>query len=70
MGSNMQKDNDIFFHRKLEKFTISFINFIHRFKPSKEIAFLKKKGMTIIFNIIQNSLNIKNVVNIFTLASY
>ena len=57
MSPNIPKDDNNFFHKMFEKFTICFIVFIDQFKARKEIAFIKERSETIILNTIPNSLN-------------
>ena len=57
MSPNIPKDDTNFFHRMFENLTISFIVFIDKFKPRKEITFMKERSETILFNAIPNSLN-------------
>ena len=68
MCPNTTKDNSNFFHWLFKKFTMGFIVFINRFKPGKEISFMKESRI-IIFNTLPNSLDkrtkFKNMINIF-----
>ena len=71
MCPNIPKNNNNFFHRLFEQFTIGFIVFINQFNPRKEITFIKERNRTFILNTIPNSLNkrtlFQNVINIFTI---
>ena len=71
ISQNIPKNDNNFFHRMFENFTIGFIVFIDQLKPRKEITFIKERSETILLNTISNSLNkmtiFKNMINIFTI---
>ena len=60
ISPNIPKDNNNFFRRMFDNFTIGFIVLIDQFKPRKEITFIKERSGTIIINMILNSLNKKD----------
>ena len=51
MYPNIQKDNNNFFHRVFEEFTVEFVIFIDQFQSRKEITF--KKEISKIIYLIQ-----------------
>ena len=57
MYPNIPKDNNNFSIGCLKSLQWVFIVFINRFKPRKEVTFIKERSRTIIFNTLPNSLD-------------